>query len=76
MRLLRDVLIDVYGLEAEVTGWNLSSAQSISDDSSVIVGWGINPSSSGTAWMAKIPELLDPVPRRLRRRQAIDRCRH
>ena len=62
MRLLRDELVEVYGLEAELAGWSLVQAQSISDDGSVLVGYGGNDGVGYTGWIASIPELLEPVP--------------
>ena len=56
MRSLQDVLQTVYGLN--LTGWTLTSATGISEDGSVIVGYGIDPAGYTEAWLAKI----NPVP--------------
>jgi uncharacterized membrane protein len=54
MRNLRGVLVNDYGLD--LTGWNLSTVQGISDDNSTIVGIGTDPSGQTEAWIATIPE--------------------
>ena len=55
MRELDEVL-SALGLGAELSGWALSDATSISDDGLVIVGWGTNASGEQEAWFATIPE--------------------
>ncbi len=43
-------------LEAEgidMTGWNLHTASDVSDDGSVIVGWGTTPDGDEDAWIAE-----------------------
>jgi len=59
MRSLKDVLVNDYGLD--LTGWTLSSAWGISDDSSTIAGCGINPHGYTEAWIATIPEPASAV---------------
>ena len=54
MRDLKVVLESDYGLD--LTGWELTSANSISADGYVIVGSGINPDGDPEAWIATIPE--------------------
>lgn len=54
MRLLRDVLVNDYGLD--LIGWDLSSASAVSADGRTIVGGGINPSGLQEAWIAVLPE--------------------
>jgi probable HAF family extracellular repeat protein len=54
MRNLKQVLVDEFGLN--LTGWQLSSANAISDDGTTIVGTGTNPIGRGEAWRAVIPE--------------------
>ncbi len=50
MRRLRDVLIIDYGLD--LTGWELTSARSLSADGDTIVGSGVNPAGQYEAWIA------------------------
>jgi probable HAF family extracellular repeat protein len=50
MRLLRDVLITDYGLD--LTGWQLTSARSLSADGNTIAGSGVNPTGQYEAWVA------------------------
>jgi len=54
MRNLKGVLENDYGLD--LTDWILDYATGISDDGSVIVGYGTNPSGNREAWIAKLPE--------------------
>ena len=55
MRDLRRVLIDDYGLALDE--WRLIQGCEISDDASVIAGYGINPDGDTEAWVvAGIPE--------------------
>lgn len=57
MRSLKDVLTNEYGLGPQLTGWTLCGPRGISDDGTVIVGYGINPSGQTEAWRAVlIPE--------------------
>jgi hypothetical protein len=53
MRSLQDVLTGDFGLD--LTGWTLEKARGISDDGTVIVGWGSGPNGR-EAWRAVIPE--------------------
>ena len=53
MRELNPVLT---ALGVDLTGWTLHAAIDISDDGSVIVGGGTNPSGDREAWIATIPE--------------------
>jgi len=55
IRLLRNVLIHEHGLD-EVRGWELYSADAMSADGRVIVGWGLNPNGNYEGWIATIPE--------------------
>jgi len=54
MRKFRDVLTSEYGLD--LNGWILRDASGISDDGTVLVGYGLNPAGDTEAWMAVIPE--------------------
>jgi len=63
MRDLRTVMENEYGLD--LGGWTLVDAQAISDDGTVIVGNGINPSGKKEGWVAKLAskgwlQVLDP----------------
>jgi uncharacterized membrane protein len=53
-RNLREVLINDYGLGAELNGWTLTHANGISDDGSVIAGRGIHNGVT-EAWVAIAP---------------------
>jgi hypothetical protein len=48
------VLVDYHGLD--LTGWTLEFARAISDDGTVIAGYGLNPQGGTEAWIAIIPE--------------------
>jgi hypothetical protein len=52
MRSLIDLLRQEYGLAEELTGWQLTEANGISDDGLVIAGGGINPAGRAEAWVA------------------------
>ncbi|MCH8260355.1 MAG: hypothetical protein IIC46_09120 [Planctomycetes bacterium] len=52
MRLLKDILVNDFGLD--LTGWGLREATGISADGVTIVGWGTN-GGNFEAWMATIP---------------------
>ncbi|TWU22594.1 PEP-CTERM sorting domain-containing protein [Bythopirellula polymerisocia] len=56
MRNLVDVLTNDYGLGSELADWNLTDATAISDDGTVIIGYGINPNGKFEGWIAQIPE--------------------
>ena len=58
MRKLADVLTDNYGLGDALTGWDLNAVQAISEDGTVIVGFGRNPDGNIEAWRA----VLAPEP--------------
>lgn len=53
MRALKTAL-EAQGLD--LTGWTLTSAESIASDNVTIVGYGNNPSGNNEAWIAVIPE--------------------
>ena len=54
-RDLRQFLVEDLGLN-EVRGWDLFTADAISDDGMVIVGTGFNPDGRQEAWIAVLPE--------------------
>ena len=58
MRSLRDVLTGDYGLD--LTGWTLQDASAVSDDGTVVVGYGRNPGGVVEAWIARLGP-IDPA---------------
>lgn len=54
MRRLCDILNDEFGID--MSAWTWTRARAISDDGTVIVGTGDNPSGDREAWVAVIPE--------------------
>jgi probable HAF family extracellular repeat protein len=52
MRELQQVLIDMYGLAPQLTGWTLLQATGISANGRVVVGYANSPNGSAEAWMA------------------------
>ncbi len=56
MRDLQEVLINDFGLGANLAGWTLYEAAAISDNGRVIVGTGLNPLGEREAWVAIVPE--------------------
>jgi probable HAF family extracellular repeat protein len=57
MRSLQQVLIEDYGLGAQLAGWQLYSADDLSADGRVIVGTGLSPRGESEAWRAVlVPE--------------------
>jgi len=55
-RILRDVLIDDFGLGAELAGWELNAATCVSDDGATVAGYGFAPSGQQWAWRATLPD--------------------
>jgi probable HAF family extracellular repeat protein len=56
IRRLLDVLTNDYGLN--LTGWTLRSPTGVSQNGSVIVGWGINPTGQTEGWIADLTPTL------------------
>lgn len=54
-RILRDVLINDFGLGAQLAGWELNAATCVSDDGRTLAGYGIAPSGEQAAWRASLP---------------------
>lgn len=54
-RILRDVLVDEFGLGAELAGWELNTATCVSDNGRVLAGYGFAPSGEQAAWRATLP---------------------
>ena len=57
LRDVKDVLKDDYDLTADVNDWDLKFATGISDDGTVIVGYGSDPNGDTQAWRASIPKV-------------------
>lgn len=58
---LRDVLVNDFGVAAELAGWELNFASKISKDGYTIVGYGTNPDGESEAFRAHIgPGLAEP----------------
>lgn len=62
MRSLFDVLVTDYGLGSALTGWQLREATAISPNGRYIVGWGVNPSRGGEAWLVRLDAAPVPLP--------------
>jgi probable HAF family extracellular repeat protein len=54
MRLLRDALVNEFGLGVSLAGWTLYSATGVSANGQVIVGYGKNPGGETEAWIARL----------------------
>jgi probable HAF family extracellular repeat protein len=52
---MRDLQAVLVGLGLDLTGWTLSTADGVSADGTVIVGYGSNPSGQMEAWRAVVP---------------------
>ncbi|MCA9293997.1 MAG: hypothetical protein KDA20_09310 [Phycisphaerales bacterium] len=53
-RLLDDVLVNTFGLD--IGDWVLNAPAGVSDDGTVIVGYGFDGDSKETAWIVTLPE--------------------
>jgi hypothetical protein len=51
-----------YDLGFELAGWGGISPKNISDNGTVIVGWGTNPNGQDEAWVARLNETMRPNP--------------
>jgi probable HAF family extracellular repeat protein len=52
-RILRDTLVDQFGLGDQLAGWELNAATCVSDDGLILAGYGLAPSgqrASSSAW--------------------------
>jgi probable HAF family extracellular repeat protein len=58
MRDLQQLLIDQYGLSSALAGWQLFTANSISDDGLSIAGNGFNPQGNFEAWLVRLDHPL------------------
>jgi len=54
-RILKDVLVDDFGLGPELDGWELNAATAVSDDGLRIAGYGVAPSGEQAAWRVTLP---------------------
>ncbi|HEV8112104.1 MAG TPA: hypothetical protein VGR31_04960 [Planctomycetota bacterium] len=61
-RILRDVLINDFGLGAQLAGWELNCATCVSDDGLTLAGYGMAPSGEQAAWRATLPAPGPGVP--------------
>ena len=59
LRPLRDLFERDHGLD--LSGWRLTSAQSVSDDGLTIVGFGQNPGGAEVVWLADLDLCGDPA---------------
>jgi probable HAF family extracellular repeat protein len=62
MRNLREVMIEEYGLGAELAGWRLYAVNQISADGRVLAGSGIDPLGFNQGWVAVLDAPVIPVP--------------
>lgn len=53
---LQDLLTNRYGLQDELAGWYLFTADAISADGKTIAGSGYDPDGNFTGWVATVPE--------------------
>jgi uncharacterized membrane protein len=60
-RLLRDILVNDYGLGPQITGWSLDQATDISADGRTIVGYGVNPRGETEAWLVRLTPIPEPA---------------
>lgn len=59
-RILRDVLVNDFGLGAQLAGWELNAATCVSDDGLTLAGYGFAPSGQQAAWRAVLPGAEPP----------------
>jgi hypothetical protein len=59
-RIIRDVLVNDFGLGAELAGWELNNATSVSDDGLTIAGYGFAPSGEQASWLVQFPQPSAP----------------
>lgn len=64
MEDLQDVLVDRFGLGAELDGWSLALPNAISPNGQFIVGSGLNPDGGREGWLVRLdrPFLAVPEP--------------
>lgn len=58
IRSLHKVLLDDFAPSNSLHGWKLLAATAVSDDGSVVVGYGFNPSGNREAWLARLGRQL------------------
>ena len=54
-RILRDVLVDDFGLGNQLAGWEFNAATCVSDDGLTMAGYGLAPSGEQAAWRVTLP---------------------
>jgi probable HAF family extracellular repeat protein len=59
-RIIRNVLVNDYGLGADLAGWELNNATAVSDDGLTIAGYGFAPNGEQAAWLAQFPQPSEP----------------
>ncbi len=59
-RIIRDVLIQDFGMAAQLAGWELNAATSVSDDGLSIAGYGFAPSGEQMSWFVRFPAPKNP----------------
>lgn len=62
MQDLQQLLIDQYGLEADLAGWKLWAPQAVSLTGQFIAGVGINPSGGQQAWLVRLDAAVPEPP--------------
>jgi probable HAF family extracellular repeat protein len=55
MRSLRDVLVNEYGMGAQLQGWDLNFATGISADGRTICGYDLASNGDASAWVVRLP---------------------
>jgi len=55
-RIVEDMLVNDFGLGAELAGWDLNAATSVSDDGMSLAGYGFAPSGEQAAWLVRLGE--------------------
>jgi len=61
-RILRDLLINDFGLGHLLAGWELNAATCVSDDGLTLAGYGFAPSGEQAAWRVTLPGEPPGVP--------------
>ncbi|MFO0874164.1 MAG: GC-type dockerin domain-anchored protein [Phycisphaerales bacterium] len=68
-RILKNLLVQQYGLGTQLAGWELNCATSVSDDGLTLVGYGMAPSGEQAAWRVVLP---NPCPSDLNHDGVVD----
>jgi len=59
-RIVRDVLVNDFGLGTQLAGWELNAATCVSDDGRTLAGYGFAPSGEQAGWRATLPGPDEP----------------